>query len=41
MINIKALYHLKIYLEKIFGFFFDKKWGWFMELKDILIKETD
>lgn len=41
MINIKVLYHLKIYLEKILEFFLDGKWGWLMVLNDILIKETD
>lgn len=41
MINIKVLYHLKIYLEKVFWVFLDEKWGWFMGLNDILIKETD
>lgn len=39
MINIKVLYHLKIYLEKILGFLGDEKLGWFMGLNDILIKE--
>ena len=39
MINIKVLYHLKIYLEKNLDIFTDKKLGWFMGLNDILIKE--